>query len=101
MTLAHTTPDPSNPPRRDPDPNPAPTTAYGALAAVLMAIPQTLADTRHERGLTMQDAADQIGVSISTVHRIENGYTLTPRYTPDLLRWLDGQAVPDDETEDR
>lgn len=79
-----------------PTPDRAPATAYGALAAVLAAIPQTLHHVRCERGLTMRDVADQVGVSISTIHRIENGYTLTPRYTGDLLRWLDGQAVTDD-----
>lgn len=48
-------------------------TTYAELAAVLDALPMLMREARRHRRVSMRVAGDQIGISFSTVCRIEEG----------------------------
>lgn len=66
--------------------------AYEELAQVLENVPLLLREARRARGLTVRAAAQQLGMSFSTVSRIENGRDANMRNYSSVLRWLGGQS---------
>jgi DNA-binding XRE family transcriptional regulator len=61
---------------------------YGDLGTVLSMLPQYVRMTRARRGMSMRDLAAEIGVSVSTIHRIESRPSPLPTWLPAMLRWL-------------
>lgn len=61
--------------------------AHGVLAG----LPKLVAEKRQLEGLTFVVAAWQIGISVSTIHRIEidPSYNIGARTILRLLRWLE------------
>ncbi|MBA9003683.1 helix-turn-helix transcriptional regulator [Thermomonospora cellulosilytica] len=65
---------------------------YAYLAALLETqLPALLKDERRRRGLSQRAAAHQIGVSYSTICRIENGHDCALSNAAAVLRWLEEQ----------
>jgi len=68
-------------------------TTYTELAAVLAALPLLLREARRSRQLSMRGAATQLGMSQSTVMRIEAGEDCALSNAAAVLRWLDLPAA--------
>jgi len=66
-------------------------TPYPELAEVLASLPFLLREARRARGLSQRAAAKQMGVSFSTISRVENGEDLVLSNTVAILRWLDAR----------
>jgi transcriptional regulator with XRE-family HTH domain len=64
--------------------------SYLELAQVLANIPLICRETRRARGLSLREAARQVGVSFSTLHRIESGEDCVASHLIGVMRWLDG-----------
>lgn len=64
-------------------------TSYTELAEVLVALPLLVREARRARHLSQRKAADQIGVAIATISRIEAGEGLHVASALPILRWLD------------
>ncbi|MEU1736485.1 helix-turn-helix transcriptional regulator [Streptosporangium sp. NPDC020145] len=64
-------------------------TSYSELAEVLTELPLLVRETRRARRLNQSRAAEQIGVSIATISRIEAGEGLHVASVLPILRWLD------------
>jgi transcriptional regulator with XRE-family HTH domain len=62
---------------------------YGELAAVLESLPDALKVTRRARGVSLRECARQIGVSFSTVNRIEAGEDVVLSNAVAVMRWID------------
>lgn len=62
---------------------------YADLAAVVEALPMLVREHRRRRGVSLRAAARELGVSFSTLDRIERGEDYNSRSLPDLLRWLE------------
>lgn len=70
---------------------------YASTIATLTALPQQLRDRRASAALSLRAAAQIIGVSTSTLHRIETGRGANLRSVIAVLRWLadtEGGARP-------
>ena len=63
-------------------------TPYSEMADVLSSLALLLREARRARGLSMRAAAKEIGVSFSTVHRIENGDDCVLSNAVAVFRWL-------------
>ncbi|MEU8151726.1 helix-turn-helix domain-containing protein [Nonomuraea sp. NPDC048901] len=71
-------------------------TPYPELAEVLTSLPILVREMRRARGLSQRAAAEQIGVSFSTVSRLENGEDLVMSNASRVLCWLDSRSgLPD------
>lgn len=66
-------------------------TSYSELADVLAALPLICREMRRARGLSMREAAKQVGVSFSTIHRIESGEDCVASNLIAVMRWVDGK----------
>ncbi len=64
-------------------------TPYAELAGVIAALPLLLREARRAQGLSMRAAAAQLGMSFSTVDRIERGEDCVLSNAVAVLRWLD------------
>lgn len=64
---------------------------YAELADVLSSLPLLLREARRARRLSQRAAADQIGVSFSTISRIETDRDGMVSNALAVLRWLDEQ----------
>lgn len=64
-------------------------TPYTELAEVIASLPLLLRETRRARGLSQRAAADQLGLSFSTISRIETGGDCVLSHATAVLRWLD------------
>jgi transcriptional regulator with XRE-family HTH domain len=64
-------------------------TPYAELAEVIARLPMLLREARRARGLSMRAAARELGISFSTVHRIEEGQDCALSNAVAVLRWLD------------
>jgi transcriptional regulator with XRE-family HTH domain len=64
-------------------------TPYAELAEVIAALPLLLREARRARGLSLRAAAGEIGMSFSTVTRIEAGADYTLSNATAVLEWLD------------
>lgn len=73
-------------------------TPYPELAEVLSALPILVREARRARGLSQRAAAEQIGVSFSTISRLENGEDLVMSNASRFLCWLDSRPGPPDRT---
>jgi transcriptional regulator with XRE-family HTH domain len=72
-------------------------TSYRELADVLNALPLLLREARRARGLSQRATADQLGMSFSTVCRIEDGRDGMVSHALAVLAWLD-QTPTSEET---
>jgi ribosome-binding protein aMBF1 (putative translation factor) len=61
---------------------------YADLGTVLSMLPQYIRAARTRRGMSMRDLAAEIGVSVSTIHRIESRPSPFPTWLPAVLQWL-------------
>lgn len=64
-------------------------TSYTELAEMLDRLPFIVADARRARGLSLRRAAHEIGISFSTVTRVEQGEDVVLSTITAVLRWLD------------
>lgn len=64
-------------------------TSYRELAVVLMTLPLLLREARRARGLSQRATAEQLGMSFSTVSRIEDGRDGMVSNVLAVLAWLD------------
>lgn len=64
-------------------------TPYAELAEVIGHLPLLLREARRARGLTQRAAASQLGMSFSTISRMENGEDCALSNATAVLRWLD------------
>ncbi|MFF5212796.1 multiprotein-bridging factor 1 family protein [Streptosporangium sp. NPDC000396] len=64
-------------------------TSYTELAEVLTALPLLMREARRARHLSQKQAAEQIGVAIATIRRIESGEGLHVGSALAVLRWMD------------
>jgi transcriptional regulator with XRE-family HTH domain len=68
-------------------------TTYDAVANLIDDIPTLVRDNRHHLGLTLYDAAAEIGVSPATLSRLENRRRLGHAgVITACLRWLHTRA---------
>jgi transcriptional regulator with XRE-family HTH domain len=68
-------------------------TPYGELADVLKHLPVLVRENRRRRGLSLRAAAQEAGVSFSTVARAESGEDCALSSAIALLNWLGGDHV--------
>lgn len=59
-------------------------------AEALAALPQAIQAVRVARRLSLRDAADEMGVSFNTLHRLEKGGNCTLANVVAAVRWLEG-----------
>jgi ribosome-binding protein aMBF1 (putative translation factor) len=64
---------------------------YEDLGTVLAMLPYYVRAARTRRGWSMRDLAAHLGVSVSTVHRIETKPSPVPLWLGPMLRWLGEQ----------
>ncbi|MEV8636546.1 helix-turn-helix transcriptional regulator [Streptosporangium sp. NPDC051023] len=67
-------------------------TSYSELAEVLTELPLLVREARRARHRSQKRAAEEIGVSIATVSRIEAGEGLHIASVLPILRWLDTEG---------
>ena len=65
-----------------------PPPTYSDLIRLVEAIPLLTLETRRRRGLSLRPAADEIGISGSTLLRIESGKAYNARVLPALIAWI-------------
>jgi transcriptional regulator with XRE-family HTH domain len=63
-------------------------TAFSEFAEVLEILPHLIHNTRRRKGLSLRAAASEIGISFTTLTRIEHGSAFNSSILPVLLRWL-------------
>lgn len=64
-------------------------TPYAELAEVIDRLPMLLREARRARGLSMRAAAKELGISFSTIPRIEAGQDCALSNAVAVMRWLD------------
>ena len=64
------------------------------VLSYLANLPDRFWRTRTERGLSCQDVASGIGVSPSTLWRLENRHPVTSHTLLSVLRWMIGSPTP-------
>ena len=64
-------------------------TPYAELAEVIASLPLLLREARRARGLSLRAAARELGMSFSTVTRMEAGEDCALSNAVAVLRWLD------------
>lgn len=69
-------------------------TPYAELADVIANLPLLLREARRARGLSMRAAANQLGMSLATVSRMEAGNDCALSNAVAVLRWLDRTREP-------
>lgn len=73
--------------------------SYSELAEVLGLLPMLLREARRTRRLSVRAAAEQLGMSFSTVSRMETGHDCALSNAVAVLRWLEPPTPPSKETE--
>src|SRR5690349_12199387 len=63
-------------------------TSYDELADIMQALPRVLREQRRIHRLSLRAAAAEIGVSFSTVSRLESGEVVMSDVVQAVLRWL-------------
>jgi transcriptional regulator with XRE-family HTH domain len=71
-------------------------TPYGELAEVLANLPLLVRERRRQQRLSVRAAAEQIGISFSTISRMENGDDMNEASLAAVLRWLAREDTPDE-----
>ena len=74
--------------------------SYDELADLLAQLPLLMREARRARGLRMRDVGEQVGMSASTVCRIEAGGDCSLTGAISVLRWL-GRPIELPEGSDR
>lgn len=65
--------------------------SYAAITKYsLVNLPGTVRQRRDEEGLTLRAAASQIGISKTTLLRIETGHDASTQILVKVFAWLDG-----------
>jgi transcriptional regulator with XRE-family HTH domain len=64
-------------------------TPYAELAGVIARLPLLLREARRARGLSLRATAKELGVSFSTVSRLEEGNDCALSNAVAVLIWLD------------
>jgi DNA-binding XRE family transcriptional regulator len=64
-------------------------TPYAELSDLIAALPLLLREARRARRLSQRAAARELGISFSTISRIENGEDCVASHVVAVLRWLD------------
>jgi len=59
------------------------------LEALMYDLPLLARAHRSRRGLSMHEAAAQVGIAVSTISRIESGFSCDVRTLILLLRWME------------
>lgn len=67
-------------------------TSYRELATLLENLPMLLREARRSRQLSGRAAGAEIGISVSTISRVENGAECSLTNAVAVLRWLDRQG---------
>jgi transcriptional regulator with XRE-family HTH domain len=67
---------------------------YAELAGVLETLPVILRETRRARGTSLRECARQMGLSFSTVRRIESGEDAVMSNVVVVMRWIDQTGRP-------
>lgn len=62
--------------------------SYAELADLVENLPLIVLENRRRRQISLREAARELGVSFSTISRVERGEDFNTRILPDLLRWL-------------
>lgn len=68
-------------------------TSYSELADVLDSLPMLCREKRRREGLSLREAAKQMGVAFSVVTRFENGTGVHLDSAKAVLHWLDGKVA--------
>ncbi len=66
--------------------------SFADLAQVISDLPVIVRAARRMRRLSMRSLADEVGVSHSTIYRVENGQEIAGPTVRLLLLWLDEQG---------
>ena len=61
---------------------------YATAASVLSCLPDYVKNKRASDGLSLRDAADQIGISFNTLYRLEQGVEVRVTAARKVLQWL-------------
>ena len=64
-------------------------TPYAELGSIVDNLPLLVRETRRRRQQSLRGAASELGVSFSTLDRIERGEDYNSRILATLLRWMD------------
>lgn len=62
---------------------------YADFAEAIVQLPVVLRAARRMRGLSLRAAAKEIGISFSTVDRVESGKEIDTGTLVAVMRWLD------------
>ena len=62
--------------------------SYAELADLVENLPLIVLENRRRRQISLREAASELGVSFSTISRVERGEDFNTRILSDLLRWL-------------
>jgi len=62
--------------------------SYAELADLVENLPLIVLENRRRRQISLREAARELGVSFSTISRVERGEDFNTRILSDLLRWL-------------
>ena len=62
--------------------------SYAELADLVENLPLIVLENRRRRQISLREAARELGVSFSTISRVERGEDFNIRILSDLLRWL-------------
>lgn len=71
-------------------------TSYSDLADLLASLPLLVREARRQRQLSVRDVGRQLGMSFSTISRVENGDDCVLSNAVAILRWLDRPAERSD-----
>lgn len=66
--------------------------SYAELGELLEALPVAVRERRRSLGLSLREAGEVLGMSASTLARIEAGEDFNVRALPVLLAWLGGES---------
>lgn len=61
------------------------------LEALMYDLPLLVAASRGRRGVSLHSVAIAVGVSPSTLHRLEGGYPCDVRTVINVLRWIESE----------
>jgi hypothetical protein len=67
--------------------------SYSEVAEVLDQLPMLCREKRRREELSLREAAAQMGVAFSVVHRFENGTGVHMDSAKAVLHWLDGKKA--------
>lgn len=68
-------------------------TTYAELAQIVDVLPLLTKEARRGRGLSLRDAAAEIGTGFNTLTRFEHGANVNLSNAVKILRWLDRERV--------